>query len=391
MNGAADVFARMEEIGDDPASYVAGWRGRTGGKAFGVFPMNFPVELVHAAGVLPVLVQESSEPVTLGRSHLMEFYCGYTRSIVDQAATGQLDAFDAFLLVDHCVALLGAADSLRHQLPGTPVFLAQFPASLDEDSARREVTEKIGELRNFIERSSGTEVTDAAIANSIALYNRNRQLQRQVYDMRREGQATISPAQMRAMIKSSMVMDVEQHTELVAALVDRLQEGDAHSTSQVRLHLSGHFCHAPRRTLLDAIEASGAAVVDDDLYAGFRFISTDVRETGDPAAALAEWYFDRNDAAPCATRAQKDADWEDFLLDRLASNGAQGIIVLMPKFCEPHMLYFPELKKAFERNRIPYLLIETELEGQAIAAVQTRVEALVELIRHSQRAMALLA
>lgn len=389
MSETGDIFARMEAIGDDPVSYVSAWRERTGGKAFGIFPMNFPVELVHAAGVLPVLVQESSVPVTLGRSHLMEFYCGYTRSIVDQAATGQLDGFDAFLLVDHCVALLGAADSLRHQLPGTPVYLAQFPASLDEDSARLEVAQKIGDLRVFIERSSGVEVTDSAIARSIALYNRNRQLQRQVFDLRRDGHAMISPAQVRAMIKSSMVMDVEEHTELVAALLERLQDTKAQSTSQVRLHLSGHFCHAPRRTLLDAIEASGATVIDDDLYAGFRFVSTDVRETGDPAAALAEWYFDRNDAAPCATRAQKDADWEDFLVDSVAKSGAQGIIVLLPKFCEPHMLYFPELKKAFERNRIPYLFIETELEGQAIAAVQTRVEALVEQIGQSQRALAL--
>ena len=148
-----------------------------------------------------------------------------------------------------------------------------------------------------------------------------------------------------------------------------------------QLHLSGHFCHAPRPELLDMIEGCGAIVVDDDLYTGFRYISTDVPKDIDPIAALVAWYFDRNNNVPCATRAQKDVDWEVYLTQSLQRSGADGIIILMAKFCEPHMLYFPELRSELNRQKVPFLLIETEHEGLALEMLRTRVEALIERIR----------
>jgi benzoyl-CoA reductase/2-hydroxyglutaryl-CoA dehydratase subunit BcrC/BadD/HgdB len=163
--------------------------------------------------------------------------------------------------------------------------------------------------------------------------------------------------------------------------VEQLEAEHTAAPQLVRLHLSGHFCHAPRPELLDAIESCGAVVVDDDLYTGFRYISTDVPDHGDPSDALTRWYFDRNIKVPCATRAQTNVDWESYLLESLQSSGAAGVVVLMAKFCEPHMLYFPELRKALDRHRVPLLLIETEHEGLPLENIRTRVEAFLEQIQ----------
>lgn len=385
------IFETLSEMAENAAQYADAWKQRTGGKIVGVFPMNFPLELVHAAGALPVVVQASRVPITLGRNLLFEFYCGYTRSIADQAATGQLSQFDGFFLVDHCVALLGAADAMRFQMPQVPIYLAQYPASMDETTSRPQVADQVAALRGELATLCGTSVSDSAISRSITLFNRNRKLQRRVYELRRTGHCSLSGIQLQAMVKSSMVADIEEHTALLEALVPLLEAEQAVSTRKVRLHISGHFCHAPQPELLDMIENCGAIIVDDDLYTGFRFISADVPETGDPIADLVEWYFARNRAAPCSTRAQKDVDWEEFLLRSLESSEAEGIIILMAKFCEPHMLYFPELRKAFDRKGIPYLLIETEQEGLALEMLRTRVEALVERIRQTRSAERILA
>ena len=53
----------------------------------------------------------------------------------------------------------------------------------------------------------------------------------------------------------------------------------------------------------------------------------------------------------------------------------------MAKFCEPHMLYYPELRKALDRSEIPHLLIETEHEGVPLETIRTRVETFLERIR----------
>ena len=121
-------------------------------------------------------------------------------------------------------------------------------------------------------------------------------------------------------------------------------------------------------------------VVDDDLFTGYRYISTDVPETGDPCDGLTRWYFDRNNNVPCSTRAQKTVDWETYLVKSIQQSGAGGVIILMVKFCEPHMLYYPELRKELDRCNIPHLLIETEHEGLPLESLRTRVEALLERI-----------
>jgi bcr-type benzoyl-CoA reductase subunit C len=362
-------------------SYAADWKAQHGRPVIGSFPMNFPSELVHASGALPVIVQESRTPITEGRSLLPEFYCSYTRSLADQAAVGELDVFDGFVLADHCVQLLGAADVIRWAKPETPMHFAQFISSMDDPWSRPQVEDKVAALREEIEVITERPVTPEALAASIRLYNEDRALLRELYGLRRSGRARITASRMQALVKSSMVMDVEEHVALLKALLAGLEPAEAASSSLVRVHLSGHFCAAPPPALLDTIEDCGVLVVNDDLYHGYRYIATDVPEAGDPFAALAAWYLDRNVAAPCATRVQRNVDWEHYLVDDLEQDRADGVLVLLVKFCEPLMLYYPELKKALDARDVPVLLLETEHGGVPEESVRTRVETFVERIR----------
>ncbi len=182
-----------------------------------------------------------------------------------------------------------------------------------------------------------------------------------MFEARRSGDAGFSSSDLQILVKSSMVMDKAEHTALLRRIVS--EASATPRDDRVRLHLSGHFCHAPRPELLQAIEDCGAVVVDDDLYHGTRYISTDVAEGIDPVAALADWYLQRDVNVPCPTRVKHGADWEDHLLQSVEASGAQGVIVLMAKFCEPHMLYYPELRRRLTERGVPHLLIETEHEG----------------------------
>ena len=80
-------------------------------------------------------------------------------------------------------------------------------------------------------------------------------------------------------------------------------------------------------------------------------------------------------------------DWETFLLGQVEKARAQGLIVLMAKFCEPHMYYYPEVKEAFERAGVPHLLIETEHEAMAIEGLKTRVETFLEIVKRREAAL----
>jgi benzoyl-CoA reductase subunit C len=175
-------------------------------------------------------------------------------------------------------------------------------------------------------------------------------------------------------------MDKAQHTRLLEKLMAELKRTPNRS-SRVRVFLSGHLCHAPKPEILDLVEDCGGIIVDDDLYHGYRFIFADIDEVMAPVDALASWYLTRSKKVPCPTRAVKDLDWEQYLLKACDGADAQGLIILMAKFCEPHMYFYPEIKEAFEKHGIPHLLIETEHEEMPMEALKTRVETFMEIAK----------
>ena len=373
-------LAELAEAARQPRSYIGRWRSaHPGQQVVGVLPMNFPREIASAAGTLPVVVQDDRMPVTDGRSLLPEFYCGYTRNLADQAATGRFEGYDAVFMADHCIQLIGAADVMRAVLPDIPVFFGMLISSMSDTWAPAKTAEMMAEFRAEFGSFTGHPVTDEALRSAIRAHNQDRQLIRRLFDERSSGRASFSPGQLQDIVAASMVMDPVEHYALLADAITQARE--APRDDRIRVHLSGHLCHAPKRELLDLIEDSGAVVVDDDLFHGRRYVSTDVDESGDPIEAIARWYARRNVNIPCPTRVQQDADWDAYLIGAVRSSGAEAVIHLLPKFCEPHMLYYPELRKGLDAAGIPQLLLETEHEGLPAESVRTRVETLVERTR----------
>lgn len=377
------ALATLSATARNPRGYVEQWRADHPGRpVLGILPMNFPREIAHATGALPVIVQDDQRPITEGRALLAEFYCGYTRNLADQAATGRLDVYDGVFMADHCIQLIGAADVIRQLQPETTVFLGMLNTSMNDRWAQQRVAETMTGIRRELEAFTGVAVEDEALRASIVSYNRGRQLIRRLLDARADGVAAYSPVELQDIIIASMVMDpIEHHALLEQALsAPRARDRD----ERVRVHVSGHLCHAPRRELLEVIEDSGALIVDDDLYHGRRYVSTDVDEIKEPLEALGDWYVQRNVNIPCPTRVQQDADWDGYLMAALERSGAEAVIHLMPKFCEPHMLYYPELRKRLDEAQVPQLLLETEHEGMPLESFRTRIEALVERARRQR-------
>lgn len=373
------VLSLLEEVAAQPLDYARRWKQETGKRVIGLFPMHFPGELAHAAGALPIIIQEDDKPITIGQSNVFNFYCGYNRSVIDQALRGEFEVLDAILFGDHCVQLLGTADVIRANVPDMPILFNQLCSTLDASWAMSETQGTFRQLWRELEALVGRPIGEDEVRASIRLFNKNRGLMRRLYDMRRRGQIALTARQMQAIVKSSMVMDKTQHTALLEKLI--VQAENRPRRDVVRVFLSGHMCHAPKPAILDLVEECGGIVVDDDLYTGYRYIFADIDETGLPVDAFSTWYLTRNRQVPCPTRAIKGMDWEDYLLNAVGKANAQGMIILMVKFCEPHMYFYPEIKEAFERNGVPLLMLETEHEEMPLEALKTRIETFMEIAK----------
>jgi bcr-type benzoyl-CoA reductase subunit C len=382
------ILNRLETVAANPRETARAWRAAHGGKVVGTFPMHFPAEVIHAAGALPVILQESDEPITVGHGSFYPFFCGYTRSVVDQAAKGEFSHLDAIMFGDHCVQLLSAADVIRLRVPELRVGFYQFIPALKENWSFENAERTLRRLIEGLEEALGVSVDEDALRASIRLFNEDRQLIRRLYDLRRSGKIDLTSEQMQAVVKSGMVMDKAEHVALLRDLVASVAPMSERLAAAPRVYLSGHLCQAPKPELLATIERCGAVVADDDLYHGSRFASLDAVETGDPVKALTRWYIDRNTVVPCPTRLDPKTDWDTWLLERARTARADGLIVLLAKFCEPHYFYYPRIKQTFEAAGFPHLLVETEHETAAGANVAVRVESFVEMLKSRAQAAA---
>lgn len=389
MSGAMqEILDKFSEAASNSLAYAKAWKQQHGRPVIGALPMHFPVEIVQAAGGLPVVIQEAEDPITAGEGAVFSFYCGFNRSVVDQAMKGELAFLDGIMFGDHCVQLLGTADIIRWHDPNMRILFNQFISSMDASWALDEARASFARLLLELEDLLGVTIGMEDLRASIRLLNHNRGLIRKIYTLREQGIAGLSAREMQHIVKSSMIMDREEHTRLLEQLLTHITENPASPREGMPVYLSGHLCQAPKLALLDLIEGTGAIVVGDDLFHGYRYIATDIDEEGDPLDALARWYFERNEKVPCPTLADGDADWDDFIVSEAKRCGAEGVIVLVVKFCEPHMYYFPEVQEACQQAGLPLLKLETEHDGMPFEAFRTRVETFVEVARRRRHAIA---
>jgi (R)-2-hydroxyglutaryl-CoA dehydratase subunit beta len=102
----------------------------------------------------------------------------------------------------------------------------------------------------------------------------------------------------------------------------------------------------------------------------------------DPYVTLVRQAFE---APPCSTRsASQDARLEHLVRLYRRSHCA-GIIVHVPKFCEPELFDVPAIRRRFTAEGEPLLYLEGELEAELSGQAQTRVDAFCEMVAAQRR------
>ncbi len=125
------------------------------------------------------------------------------------------------------------------------------------------------------------------------------------------------------------------------------------------------------------IEGMGAVFVDDDLYTGYRYYALDVPVNVTPIESLAKRYLDSS--LPIPTRSDPTTRWKVFVVDKARDSGAQGVVVLVAKYCEPHLFIYPFIKEALGKAGIPHIMLETEHEVVSLEGMRTRLQAFIAL------------
>ncbi len=295
----------------DPLKYAREWKEKTKGKVVGCMGLYVPEEIIHAAGMLPVILLEKDEPIQKAQAHIQNVMCGYIRSVVDQTVIGDYDFLDSLVAQDACHVIRMMLDIMKRNSNVRRIDPLFFPVSIKKTQSYSYL---IKELYSFIARMeevSGQKITQENLRKSIELFNKHRQLLKEVYRLRREKPAILSAVEVSNIVKSSMVMPKEEHNALLEQLIQELEKAEVKATNKVPLVISASLCETCDSYVLEAIEEAGGVIVDDDLYVGSRYFITEVPEDCPPIEALAYAYV--NMVQPCPTRHAPSNNWGEYL------------------------------------------------------------------------------
>ena len=372
---SSKIMAEFQEVSRDRGGWLKAWKARTGQRVVGCFPMYVPEEVLHAAGLHPVILLGSEEQPSRVNEFLHSYLCHPVRSNLDQALKGELDYLDGLVFTDICDQAKRVGSIWGVKRPTPFLFYLMLPKRLDSPAAPAFLARELERLRQAAEDFAGKKVTAEALKQSIALYNETRSLLLRLFELRRKRPGLIGAGAVSAILDAAMTMPKEEFNPRLKKFLQASERAKA-KPGGVRLLLAGNPCEDLEPGFATVLEELGAAVVADDLFPGNRYLFPLVQD-GHPLEALAKAHLQ---VAPCPTRHHPGRDWADYLIGQARASGAQGMVILLQKFCEIHTFEYPDLKAKLAQAGIPHLMIESDHSG-ATARTKTRLEAFLETIR----------
>jgi bzd-type benzoyl-CoA reductase N subunit len=373
------VLDKFAQIAANRYDYAREWKERTGGRVFGYFCTYFPEEILHAAGILPIRILGVKENVSLADSYVQAFICSLVRTSLDGALKNKFAFMDGVVFPHSCDSIQNLADIWRRHLPNQFTDVVVLPVWVDIPEAEDYLAEEIARFRRTLEQHLEEHISNEALAKSIEVYNENRTALAELYALRRDNPGAITAQQVLDVVVASTCMLKEEHTALLSILLDELRAAPAINGENIRLVLFGNACDHP--AVMHLFEETGALVVDDDLCTGSRYFLHIENSTGDPVRKIAQRYLRR---VPCPSKHNTSFDRREYLVDMVRQGRADGIVMLILKFCDPHDFDYPDIAKYLTERDIPHLKIETEVQPASIEQVRTRLQAFVEMLREKK-------
>jgi benzoyl-CoA reductase/2-hydroxyglutaryl-CoA dehydratase subunit BcrC/BadD/HgdB len=249
--------------------------------------------------------------------------------------------------------------------------------ALDTAAAKDYLVYELNRCRASLEGLAGHAIPSEAITESIKLFNRSRSLLGQLYGLRRQRPSAFSLEEIAQVMAASQIMPKEEFIPMLEDYLREKQNTVVVQDDKVPIFLACNQCEDLEPGLPQMLDSMGALVVDDDLYFGYRYFANSVAETGDPIVALCQAHLD---LPACPTRHHRGRDWSQFLLNRARAAAAKGVVLILQKFCEIHIVHYPRLLNEFQKANMPLIMLESNHSG-ASGLTKTRLEAFLEMLR----------
>jgi benzoyl-CoA reductase subunit C len=347
-------------------------------EGFGVFPVYAPVEVIHAAGLMPVGLFGAGNKIELSFAEVrfQSFICSIAKSTLELFLRDEMNDFRGAVFSSICDVARNLASVVKRNAPGMYIEYMHLPQNMGSAGSLDYTRAEFERFRKNLSAHLGRSIPGEAIAGSLELYNRVRGLTRRLYEFRRTRPGSISAAELCAVTRAGTRMMPEDFVPLLERLVELAPQREWRARDCVQVVVEGAFCEQPPTGLIEVIEAAGCQIRDDDMLIGWRLFTEDVHSNGDPLAALSEAYL--RHSVYTSVRHDGARPRTDGLLERVRDADGDAVIFAPAKFCEPALLDYVLFRQKLDERSIPHLKLEFEEKMWTFEATRTEVETFAE-------------
>ncbi|GAB4165921.1 MAG: double-cubane-cluster-containing anaerobic reductase [Geothermobacteraceae bacterium] len=358
---------------------------KAGRPVIGTFCVYVPEEVIHAAdGVCVGLCGGSQGSIADAEAILPRNICPMVKSAFG-FKVGRICPF--FQVVDMvygettCDAKKKTWELLEEYVPTHVMEIPQMKRERD----KKLWLEEVEDFKSAIEKITGNEVSAEGLKASIEVLNAKRRALQRLNALRHHDPSPISGRDM-LLIQQIAFYDIpERFTARVNDLCDELEQRIATGTfvapgGTPRIMVSGTPMALPNWKLHNIVENAGAVVVNEESCIGTRYYKDTIDTDGSSLDAMLERLTERYMKIDCSCFTPND-ERIDQVIRECRESGAQGIIDYCLQFCHTYNIEAVKLRRACEREGIPFLAIETDYATEDVGQLQTRVEAFLEQIQ----------
>ena len=360
LNQSADYFQRLRQ---------------NGRKMIGYFCTYTPVEIIHAAGFVPVRLRGGSGTVEKAYAHVPDFICPYLKRCMENATHGRYDFLSGLVQGYTCDAACGVVNIFGDVVDLELIHTVPLPYA-DGEAARRYFHGVITTLTDKLNAMDG-RFSNEALQRSIALYEKIYKIIDQLYQQRLDGDLSIDAGNLQTIMDAGDVLTPEDYLRMLETLKKPPSEPGPQAIDGCPVIISGSLIESSN--IFNLIASAGGRVVADDLCTGWRRAYPDYGHSENPIDRL---FYRHCNRRPCPSRSLA-VDRSRVLTDLAARSGAKGVVFMVQKFCTPHLADYPILSDELKAHGLPCLLLEVDETWQTGEQLNNRLESFFDMIAAS--------
>lgn len=345
----------------------------------GVMPAYFPMELIDAVGGYPVQLWGNNLRPEKSDAHLQSFCCSVARSMLELELSGKAKLVKAYAFTSLCDSLTNLREIYKRIIPKPTVELS-IPMTQTREARQIYLQSVLGKVIKGLEKVTGNSMTEASLREAVSVHGRARELQRKLYALRRNTPGLITNFDFYTVIKAGFFLPRVVYIRMLEELLQTLSHLEGPAKKGVRLITTGLvFDPIIIHQLLDEM---GIQIVDDDFANGWRTVSKEEIKADDLVEGVTDFLFN---PAPCCCLYNPDNDRHAYLVDKVNSAQADGVLFWYMNFCEPDAFDKPQLTDRLKQEEIPTAFIDVELTMANFDAIKTRINAFCEMLEEMKK------